>query len=222
MSLPVLYSFRRCPYAIRARIALQHTHTQVRLREVVLRDKPEDMLRASPKGTVPVLVLSDGHVIDESHDIMRWCLAANNRDRWLTQDDQDIEARSLIHENDFSFKDQLDLYKYHSRHSEGTGAAARDKAVTFLQELERRIETNGHLIRPDRCYVDAAIFPFVRQFANVDREWFDTLPLPGLHTWLNVWLTDPLFLNVMHKYTPWDKTTSEPLFPDSPDERNCT
>lgn len=199
---PVLYSFRRCPYAIRARLALAISRTSYALREVHLARKPAAMLAASPKGTVPVLVLGDGTVIDESLPIMHWALANRDPDRWLERDDSDLIAR-----NDNSFKHDLDRYKYFDRH--GTDPALhRESGMEFLRELDGRLAAAGQLCGSDPGLTDAAIMPFVRQFAAVDREWFARQPLQRLRTWLEGHLASPLFQSVMGRSEPW-----------SPDER---
>ncbi len=194
---PVLYSFRRCPYAMRARLALAVSATCVELREVRLSAKPQAMLDASPKGTVPVLVLPGGNVIDESLDIMRWALARCDPEGWLLGDDPD-----LIATNDGPFKRDLDGYKYPER----SGAAApahRESGLAFLRELEGRLADSAQLCGPARGLADAAIMPFVRQFAAVDREWFSALPLPHLQTWLDSHLASSLFETIMLRVAPW-------------------
>lgn len=197
MAEPVLYSFRRCPYAMRARLALAIGGTACVLREVKLAAKPAAMLEASPKGTVPVLVLPDGRVIDESIDIMRWSLGESDPEGWLTRDDA-----SLIAANDGPFKHDLDRYKYPDRH-DSDALAHRESAMGFLRELDVRLGANGQLCGTRRGMADAAIFPFVRQFAAVDRDWFDTLPLTHLHGWLSGHLASPLFHAIMVRHAPW-------------------
>ncbi len=194
---PVLYSFRRCPYAMRARLALAVSATQVELREVRLSAKPQAMLDASPKGTVPVLVLPGGTVLDESLDIMRWALARCDPEGWLARDDPDLIAM-----NDGPFKRDLDGYKYPER----TGAAApahREGGLAFLREIDARLAVSVQLCGADRGLADAAIMPFVRQFAAVDREWFDAQPLPHLQAWLAAHLASSLFETIMVRVAPW-------------------
>ncbi len=199
----VLYSFRRCPYAIRARLALAVSGTRCALREVKLSAKPRAMLDASPKGTVPVLVLPDGTVIDESLDIMRWALEKHDPENWLARDDA-----ALIAANDTAFKHDLDRYKYPDRH----GADAlehRDKGLEFLRVLDDRLALAGQLCGQTRGLADAAIMPFVRQFAAVDREWFDALPLHHLDVWLAGHLDSDLFDAVMMRVKPWSPGDAE-------------
>lgn len=207
--LPVLYSFRRCPYAMRARMALLISGTQVRLREVVLRDKPEEMIAASPKATVPVLVQDDGAVIDESLAIMHWALDRSDPQGWLA--DRDASA-ALIAEADSDFKDNLDRYKYPTRYDDVDPIAHRSAGFEFLVKLEECLTTNGQLLGNQPCLEDYAIFPFIRQFANNDRSWFDAQPLPALHKWLAAHLGSGLFTTAMTKYPQWKTGDPEPLF----------
>jgi glutathione S-transferase len=194
---PVLYSFRRCPYAMRARLALAVSGTRCGLREVKLSAKPAAMLAASAKATVPVLVLPDGRVIEESLDIMRWALTQRDPEGWLVRDDP-----ALIAANDGPFKRDLDRYKYPDRH--GVDAAVhRDHGLAFLHRLEARLATTAQLCGPERGLADAAIVPFVRQFAAVDRNWFDARPLPRLRAWLAGHLTSGLFDAIMVRVPPW-------------------
>lgn len=182
---------------MRARLALAVSGIEVETREVKLRDKPAAMLAASPKGTVPVLVLADDIVIDESIDIMRWALAANDPERWLDGDDA-----ALIAANDGAFKAHLDRYKYPDRFA-ADGIDHRAAGVAMLRELERRLAEKPFLYGERRTLADAAVMPFVRQFAAVDRRWFDGLPLPGLRRWLDAWLASDLFAAVMVRREVW-------------------
>tara|TARA_R110002074_G_scaffold12755_7_gene46618 strand:- start:195 stop:845 length:651 start_codon:yes stop_codon:yes gene_type:complete len=209
IELPVLYSFRRCPYAMRARMALLVSGTAVRLREVVLRDKPEEMVAASPKATVPVLVLADGRVIDESLAIMRWALDRNDPQAWLEGCDAGAD---LIAEADGPFKYHLDRYKYPVRYENVDPLDHRAAGLAFLEKLDGRIQPSGQLMGKLSTLADHAIFPFVRQFANNDREWFDQLPLPALQKWLGDHLASPLFAATMQKYPQWHSGDAEPLF----------
>nr|WP_317199834.1 glutathione S-transferase [uncultured Psychrobacter sp.] len=201
-SLPLLYSFRRCPYAMRARLGILFSEQQVVLREIVLKDKPAQMLAISPKGTVPVLQLSDGQVIEESREIMEWALAQNDPQDLL--DAQVLQqANTLIDQNDHEFKHWLDRYKYADRHLEMTQEQYRQKGETFLQVLEELLTQNLYLLADKVTLADIAIMPFVRQFAHVDRNAFYELPYPNVQRWLNHWLAHTLFLQVMTKYQPW-------------------
>jgi glutathione S-transferase len=194
---PVLYSFRRCPYAMRARLALAVSGMACALREVKLAAKPAAMLEASPKGTVPVLVLPDGMVIDESLDIMRWALRQNDPETWLVRD-----APDLIAMNDGPFKQQLDRYKYPERYGVD-GAAHREQGLAILQSLEVRLAGTAQLCGEKPGLADAAIMPFVRQFAAVDRQWFNDQPLPRLKLWLQGHVLCDLFALVMERHAPW-------------------
>jgi glutathione S-transferase len=197
MACPVLYSFRRCPYAMRARLALAVSHTRYELREVRLSAKPAAMLAASPKGSVPVLNLTDGIVIDESLDIMRWALGVSDPEAWLARDNP-----ALIATNDGPFKHDLDRYKYPDRYGSDP-AAHRHSGLAFLREIDGILAGADHLCGPTRGLTDAAIMPFVRQFAAVDSCWFDAQPLPGLKRWLAGHLASDLFSAVMVRVTPW-------------------
>ena len=195
MELPILYSFRRCPYAMRARMALLQAGIQVELREVVLRDRPEHMMEISPKGTVPVLLLPDGTVLEESLDIMLWALD----EAWLVGDWKD-----LIDGNDGDFKYHLDRYKYNNRYENPLPPEEhRGHVLSFLESYDRRLEASSYLCGDACTIADFALAPFVRQFANTNRVWFDDLPLPNLHAWLSKMLEDELFRNCMVKHPQW-------------------
>jgi glutathione S-transferase len=196
-SLPILYSFRRCPYAIRARLAIAYAQIPVEIREVQLKHKPEHMLAISPKGTVPVLQLLDGKVIDESLDIMSWALAQNDPEHWL---DTDEDAERLIQWNDGGFKYYLDRYKYADRYPEFPESYYRSQGEKFLAELESKLSQNLYLGGSHFSIVDAALFPFIRQFAAVDNQWFVFSDYQCLNKWLNSLLASDLFASVMVKY----------------------
>jgi glutathione S-transferase len=204
---PVLYSFRRCPYAMRARLALAVSGTRCELREVKLGAKPLSMLDASPKGTVPVLVLPNGGVIDESLEIMRWALERSDPEAWLARDDA-----ALIAMNDGPFKHDLDRYKYPERH-DSDPIEHRDRGLAFLRELDQRISPGGQLCGSDPGLADAVIMPFVRQFAAVDQAWFGAQPLPYLQTWLGAHLNSDLFAAIMVRVAPWSPGDRPVIFP---------
>ena len=199
--LPRLYTFRRCPYAMRARMALLQAGRTFEAVEVSLRDKPASLLALSPKATVPVLQLPQGGVIEESWDIMRWALATPDaQDGWARA--QSPENLDLLQRNDGDFKRHLDRWKYPQRYPNEALApdAHRDQAVTvLLQPLDARLRETPYLGGATPCAIDLAVFPFVRQFAAVQPGWFETLDLPSLRTWLNGWLDHPLFIACMHK-----------------------
>jgi glutathione S-transferase len=196
----ILYTFRRCPYAIRARMAIFTAGIEVELREVSLKNKPQDMLDVSRKGTVPVLC--DGtKVIDESLDIMLWALAINDPDQWCSRysETQKATAMQLIDENDNDFKNWLDKYKYADRHPEHEPEYYRHQGTNFLAKLDNNLQKQRHLITSAITMADIAIFPFVRQFSMVDREWFDQCDFKALRIWLDKLLEMPVFKLVMAK-----------------------
>ena len=197
---PILYSFRRCPYAMRARFALIYAGIQLEHREILLKNKPQAMLDVSPKGTVPVLVLEDVQVIDESLDIMLWALEQHDPDDWLSHKEQ---ALALIDINDNTFKQWLDKYKYADRFPEYSQNDYRSQAELFLQKLEQQLCQFTFLCGEQPILADFAIFPFIRQFAFVDKAWFDKAPYPKLQTWLNTHLESSLFEKVMYKHPVW-------------------
>ncbi|MFO2464387.1 glutathione S-transferase [Pseudomonas sp. 15FMM2] len=196
MSEVVLYSFRRCPYAMRARLALRYSQVPVRIVEVSLKAKPAEMLTLSPKGTVPVLSV-EGQVIEESLEIMQWALAQHDPDDWLLQGDPAVLA--LIAENDQGFKYHLNRYKYAERYPEQPMAFYRAEGEVFLQALERLLADRDYLLADHLSLADVALAPFVRQFAHVDRVWFATTPYHRLQAWLQRFLESPLFVAVMAK-----------------------
>ena len=210
LAKPVLYSFRRCPYAMRARLALAVSGQTCELREIVLRDKPAQMLAASPKGTVPVLLLPDGRVMDESLDIMLWALGKNDPERWLTPQHGSMQAMlALIAANDADFKHSLDRYKYPSRYSHEWTVGAAEFASThrllgaaWLDELEPMLQS-GWLLGSTASLADMALLPFVRQFAHTDAPWFASQPWPRLQRWLADFEASALYLGVMEKRARW-------------------
>jgi glutathione S-transferase len=193
---PILYSFRRCPYAMRARLALLVSGTVCELREIKLRDKPVALIAASAKATVPVLVLPDGHVIDQSLDIMRWALNRHDPEGWLAGDDA-----ALIAANDGLFKHHLDRAKYPGRYEED--GDHRASALAMLDPLEARLSVTGNLCGRARSLADMALLPFVRQFAEIDRMWFDAQPYPGVQRWLSTHLASDLFAAAMVRCSVW-------------------
>lgn len=197
MSTHRLYSFRRCPYAMRARMALLYSCVPLTTVEVSLKAKPPEMLAASPKGTVPVLVCADGRVIEQSLDIMRWALAQNDPDGWLKGGNPSIEQ--LIDENDRLFKVQLDRYKYAIRYPEYPMEHYRAQGEQFLLRLETLLKQSAYLTGDSLSLADVALAPFVRQFAHVDRDWFTQAPYPHLRAWLEQFLASALFTSVMGK-----------------------
>ena len=196
MSEALLYSFRRCPYAMRARLALRYSGVPVQIVEVSLKAKPAEMLALSPKGTVPVLSVG-GRVIEESLEIMQWALAQHDPDDWLLQGDPRV--LDLITENDQVFKHHLNRYKYAERYPEQPMEHYRAEGEVFLQTLEGLLAENDYLLAEQLSLADVALAPFVRQFAHVDREWFAGTPYRQLQAWLQRFLESPLFIAVMAK-----------------------
>lgn len=203
----ILYSFRRCPYAMRARLALLQAQIKWEHREIIFRDKPAHMLEISPKGTVPVLLLPDGTVIDESLDIMLWALGENDPDNWLSEDNK-TDALELINENDTTFKRALDRYKYPNRYEDEDCSNAREDGLEFIKKLDTYLTDRDTLLLSGASIADTAIFPFIRQFAHVDRDWFYALPTPNIHAWLTKHLESNAFTTIMKKHELWA--------PDSP------
>ncbi|WP_370336283.1 glutathione S-transferase [Parvularcula marina] len=207
-SLPVLYSFRRCPYAMRARMALCLMGHKVRLREILLKDKPEEMLAASPKGTVPVLVLPDGEVIDESLAVMEWAVRTGDGPLVPLTD----EMRALIAENDGPFKHHLDRYKYATRYEDTDAEEHRAAGAAFIMGLNERLTGGGQLFGAEPSFADYAIFPFIRQFRIAEMHWFDAQDWPHLHGWLAGHMASPLFTTIMQKFPLWKETGEEVMF----------
>lgn len=198
--LPLLYSFRRCPYAIRSRLAIRVSEVELNYYEVDLKNKPQGMLDISPKATVPVLQLSDGTVIDESLDIMSWALQQNDPGNWLESGlDEKEKTKQLIDLNDNNFKLHLDHYKYADRFPEHPVEYYRQQAEEFLQKLEDNLTDANYLISDHITFADIAIFPFIRQFAFVDKDWFDQSKYINCQSWLKTLLDTQLFIDVMKK-----------------------
>ena len=208
--LPVLYSFRRCPYAMRARMAIAESGVQVSLREVLLKDKPPELLSASSKATVPVLVLTDGGVIEESLDVMQWALKIHDPQHWLKSADFDSD---WIQACDGEFKHWLDHYKYADRYPEHPATFYREKAEAFLASVEAALSASAWLTGDAPRLVDVAVFPFIRQFAGVDPAWWQAAPYPYTQLWLDGWLNSVLFSTIMAKYPRWESGQPGQRFP---------
>ncbi len=208
MQQPILYSYRRCPYAMRARMALRYANIDVEIREISLREKPVHMLAVSPKGTVPVLVLTSGEVLDQSLDIMDWAIEQSDIDEWNMQTPEHQKVTSdLIATNDGDFKRALDKYKYATRFPENSPDVYRLEGEEFLRHLESLLKENTYLCRNTISKADIAIFPFVRQFSMVDEVWFECAIYPALKTWLSGLLSSALFIDVMLKYPVWSEAS---------------
>ena len=213
---PILYSFRRCPYAMRARLALAASGTVCIVREVVLAHKPQALLQASPKGTVPVLVLADGMVLEQSLDIMLWALQRNDSQQWLPANEQEMAAAlQLIAHCDGDFKAALDRYKYPNRYALPDGLAHRALGAEFLQTLNTRLSVQPYLAGQQFSLPDAAIAPFVRQFAHTDAQWFADQPWPNLQKWLTAFETSSHYLQAMAKFPQWHDGQQAVFFPTS-------
>jgi len=214
MTYPTLYSLQHCPYAMRARLGLMLAKQAVMLRAVVMKNKPPEMLALSVKGTVPVLLLENGRVIDESLDIMLWALTNNDPENLLLADDLEkaVEMRSLISRNDDEYIDCLEKYKYAKRKHQADEQLCRQNCEVFISELERRLSSHDYFMGDKPCLADYAIFPFIRQFARVDRQWYLQAPYPKLRCWLNRQLQQPMFTKVMTKFPLWLETHEEFLF----------
>lgn len=200
---PILYTFRRCPYAMRARMAIYVAGVTVEYREVSLKNKPQSLLDYSPKGTVPVVVTPSGEVIEQSRDIMLWALHQADPDNWLLQSDtlQQQKMTQLVDSCDNDFKPLLDRYKYFDRHPEHSKAEHRYRAELFLQTLETQLSENKFLINAQMRFADVAIFPFIRQFAAVDTKEFAASPYKNLQRWLDVCINTTLFKAIMKEVT---------------------
>ena len=213
---PILYSFRRCPYAMRARLALLASGIRCEMREIALSQKPDSMLAVSPKGTVPVLVLKD-KVLEESLDIMHWAMAQSDPQCWSTAgQSNDAQAQAWVRSCDDEFKKNLDRYKYPNRYALSDGLAHRDMGAQFLLKLNAQLEKTPYLMGGDWCWVDAAIAPFVRQFARTDRDWFDAQAWSALKVWLENFEQSPAYSEVMHKFKVWHQGAKPVAFPATP------
>lgn len=194
----ILYSFRRCPWAMRARLALRYAGCPVEIREVAMKNKPAELLALSPKGTVPVLDTGAG-VLEESLDIMRWALSQNDPQDWrlLADPSGAQQAEALIARNDREFKAQVNLYKYAERYPEHSRAFYRQQAEPWLIELEGLLEGRHYLLADHPSLADAALLPLMRQFAGVEPDWFAEAPYPRVRSWLQGWLESALFKAIM-------------------------
>lgn len=201
-SVPILYSYRRCPYAMRARMALKNSGIEVEIREISLKEKPSSMIKASPKGTVPVLILPNGTVIDQSLDIMMWALENRDSTNWIQEDFQS-KAHDLIAINDGEFKKLLDRYKYPQRYQDIPADVLQQAIRIQIEPLNQLLNQNKFLLGDSMSIVDVAIFPFIRQFSMVDSKWFENSPYSSLRRWLNYFLESELFNSVMDKYPVW-------------------
>lgn len=211
---PILYSFRRCPYAMRARLALIASGRVCELREVVLRDKPQEMLDVSPKATVPILI-DEGRVIDESIDIMLWALAQHDPEKWLLPEQGSLgEMLELIAEFDDGFKYHLDRYKYPNRYEGADAETHRDRGALYLDRLNAKLSETTYLFGNSAALADRAIAPFVRQFAHVDRTWFNEQSWSHLQAWLAAFVDSEIYTRAMQKYPRWESGNLRVIFPE--------
>ncbi len=212
--LPIVYSFRRCPYAMRARLALFYSGVAVELREVILSDKPAEMQQLADEVTVPLLVLPDETLIDESWDIMLWAIRQNDPDLWLGEGESSVfDAEIMVEMNDYSFKNDLDHYKYADRYPEHPMEYYRSLGEEFLQDLEDALSESSYLLGDKISIADIAVFPFIRQFAFVDKPWFDQSPYPRLQDWLQNFLESELFNSIMEKFPVWKQGDEAVIYP---------
>ena len=211
---PILWSFRRCPFAMRARLAIAASGQMVQLREILLRDKPTTFLSTSPKGTVPVLDLRNGMIIDESRDIMFWALIQNDPYGWLNVWQRQPDMVGLFLDNlDGPFKSNLDRYKYASRYDASAARQHRDDGAQFLVIVNKMLEQASALSGSNLGIMDFASLPFIRQFRIADPDWFDAQSWPHLSRWLDSFIHSTRFHEVMQKYVPWQAGTNEIGFP---------
>ncbi len=209
MSPSILYSFRRCPYAMRARLAIKKSGLKIELREITLKNKPPEMLEVAPVGTVPVLLERD-KVYTESLDIMLWALEQNDPDQWLSCDQVKlIEMLDFITDYDQHFKPILDRYKYFERFPEHPKEHYLQQALPYLEALEQRLSQHDHLFSQQAMLVDFALMPFIRQFAGVEIGQLERCNLLALHAWLQNHCQSPLFQSIMLKHTQWQLRTDE-------------
>ncbi|MEG4804073.1 glutathione S-transferase [Microcoleus sp. ARI1-B5] len=210
---PILYSFRRCPYAMRARLALRVSNQVCELREVVLRDKPQEMLDVSPKGTVPILIDVEGRVLDQSIDIMLWALEQHDPEKWLIPEQGSVaEMLALIAEFDDRFKYHLDRYKYPDRYAGVDSQVHRHEGALYLGRLNAQLSATKYLFGNNIALADMAIAPFVRQFAHTDKNWFEEQPWIPLQAWLTAFTDSEIYASVMQKYQKWESGNAGVVF----------
>lgn len=219
--LPTLYSLRNCPFAMRARIALFKAKQNVILRDIVLSNKPKEMLDASPKATVPVLVLKDNSVIEESLDIMLWAFNQADPNDFLhkgtgkNEENKNAEMMSLIKQFDEQFKTCLENYKCAKRYHESNLIECRQACELHIKQLEEKLTQHQFLISANESLADIALLPFIRQFARIERQWYLQSPYPQLKAWLNSYLQSPMFTKVMAKYPLWEQNQEATIFGDN-------
>ena len=209
---PILYSFRRCPYAMRARLAIKASGLIVEIREVELKNKPKEFLNITPKATVPIVCISSKQIIEESLDIMEWALKINDPLKLLKNEKLNkIEIRSILNKLENEFKQNLDRYKYSSRFDLPNPKLYRDKNLQTLNEFNNLLQNNKGICSSHLSLLDYAVFPFIRQFRNVNSVWFDSLELKFLQTWLYELIDSDEFSSIMKKYEIW-KPNQKPIY----------
>ena len=213
MTHPILYSFRRCPYAMRARLAMCVSAQRVELREVFLRNKPASLLAISPNATIPALLLPDGSAIDESIEIMDWALAQNDPEGWLDGDQaMRAEIVEMTTQGTGSFKRHLDAYKYPDKYENADPIIERESGLNILKHINDQLGSNPYLFGDTPTYSDMALLPFIRQYAHTDKDWFLAQAIPNVQDWLTRFLTSDRFAAVMTKYEPWQEGTKGVMF----------
>jgi len=210
MTLPILYSIRRCPYAMRARMVLLHSKIQCEIREIKLSNKPKEMLAISPKGTVPVLILENGDILDESLDVMLWAIEQGNLRNLFNSGKKEI--LDLIKINDGEFKDAIDRYKYSSLYPEKPMIEYRKMGELFLEKIESYLEKNKFIFGKNISLADLAIFPFIRQFCRVDIDWFNSSLFKKIKEWTLFFEGSENFIDIMRKIKPWTTGDKPTLF----------
>ena len=210
MTLPILYSFRRCTYAMRARMVLLHSKIQCEIREIKLSNKPKEMLAISPKGTVPVFILENGDILDESLDVMLWAIEQGNLRNLFNLGKKEI--LDLIKINDGEFKDAIDRYKYSSLYPEKPMIEYRKMGELFLEKIESYLEKNKFIFGKNISLADLAIFPFIRQFCRVDIDWFNSSLFKKIKEWTLFFEGSENFIDIMRKIKPWTTGDKPTLF----------
>ena len=216
MTTPILYSLRQCPYAMRSRLGILHAQQTVVLRDIDMKNKPEEMLSVSPKGTVPVLLLGDSTVIDESLDVMVWALNQSDPSNLLYSHDETKLTQMLvfIHQSDTEFVDALQKYRAASRYHDTNEVECRERCCEWLMTIELALSQHTYIMGETPSLVDYAILPFIRQFSRVDKKWYAQAPLPYLRAWLVNHYNDPTFSKAMFTHPKWHKGADEIIFGD--------
>ncbi|KAB2824770.1 glutathione S-transferase [Aliivibrio finisterrensis] len=214
MITPILYSLRQCPYAMRSRLAILHAQQTVVLRDIDMNNKPEEMLSISPKGTVPVLLLGDGSVIDESLDVMVWALTQSDPNNLLYSHDETkfTQMLDVINQSDNEFVDALQKYRAASRYHDTNEVECRERCCEWLMTIEKALSQHAYIIGETPSLVDYAILPFIRQFSRVDKKWYAQAPLPYLRAWLVNHYNDPTFSKAMFTHPKWQKGSEKIIF----------